>query len=330
MKINLIYKIFIAVSLFLFRKTRRTPLSFNEKIKFKAAFDRREILTKFTDKIAVREYVSNTIGDKYLAKVFFKTDAASNIDWDLIPNEFVMKANHCSGGTVIVWKGSDEISRLPKNKKDIYWNRYLVSPNNLIKEDLACLANSWLKKNYAYSFPSRRVPEWAYLNIYPQILFEELLLDNGNKLAKDYKFHIFNGKCEMINVIERNQFNSTKSKRNFSSVFDDNWRKMDVSLNGNFPPVHPPEKPDNLDEMLDIALRLANNLDFIRVDLYNVCGRIVFGELTSYPQSGHNTYHFEPYSVTNKAKSRKYDEYLGEKLVLDDYESSTEKGIPFI
>jgi len=330
MKTNTIFKIFIQVSLLVFQKTRRTPRSFNEKIKFKAAFDRREILTKFADKVAVRDYVAVTIGDKYLTKVFFKTDTANNIDWNLIPDEFVMKANHCSGGTVIVWRGSDENTRLPTNKKDIYWNRYLVSPNNLIKDDLVSLANSWLKKNYAYSFPSRRVPEWAYLNIYPQILFEELLLENDKSLAKDYKFHIFNGKCEMINVLERHRFNSTKFQRNFSSIFDVNWRKLDVSLNGSFPPLRLPEKPDNFDEMLDIALRLANDLDYIRVDLFNVSGRIVFGELTSYPQSGRNTYHFEPYSVANKEKSKKYDEYLGDKLVLNDYDSNKDMGTSFI
>lgn len=311
-----------------FRATRSTPNSFNEKIKYKAAFDRRKILMVFADKIAVRDYVSKTVGEKYLTQCYLMTDHPAGIEWNLVPNEFVMKANHCSGGVVIVWEGANESSSLPKNSKDIYWNRYLIKPDNLVKGDLEKLANSWLNKNYAYGFPSRRVPEWAYLNIERQIFFEELLIEGGMLIAKDYKFHMFNGRCEMINVIERNKFNSTKFDRNFSSVFDVNWKEMGVSLNGNFPPVLLPEKPDNFDEMLDIALRLAKNLDYIRVDLYNVSGRIVFGELTNYPQSGRNIFHFEPYSVENKRKSKKYDEYLGNKLVLDNYESSAEKGLP--
>jgi hypothetical protein len=318
-------KIFIKTCISIFRKSRRTPRGFNQKIKYKAAFDRRDILTTFADKIAVREYVTNVIGGEYLTECYFNTDTPDEIDWGLIPNEFVMKANHCSGGSVIVWNGADGAKLLPKNKKDIFWNRYQVTPNNLVKKDLVNLANAWLKRNYAYPFPCRRIPEWAYLNVYPQILFEELLLDNQMRIAKDYKFHMFNGKCEIINVVERNKFKSTKPELNYSSIFDANWKNLHVSLNGNFPPVVLPEKPEKFDEMLEIATKLASGIDFVRVDLYNIDGRIVFGELTSYPEAGNNTYHFEPYSIPDKKKSVDFDEHLGAKLLLDNYELKLSK-----
>lgn len=317
---SLWYRFVFSFITFFFRITRFTPHSFNEKIKYKAAFDRREILTVFADKIAVRDYVSRTVGEKYLPQSYLTTHQPSDIDWNLIPSEFVMKANHCSGGVVIVWTGADECNLLPVNRKDIYWARYLIKPENLVKSDLVNLAKSWLDKNYSYSFLSRRVPEWAYLNIEPQILFEELLIEGGDSLARDYKFHMFNGKCEMINVIERNKFGLTGNKKNYSSVFDSHWKKMNVSLNGNFAPSVIPEKPSNLEEMLKVSSELAQGIDYVRVDLYNQDGRIVFGELTSYPQSGRNTYHLENQLDREGLNSQDYDRLLGSKLILDKYD----------
>ena len=314
------YRCFFSFITFFFRITRSKPHSFNEKIKYKAAFDRREILTVFADKIAVREYVSRTVGDKYLPQCYLTTRQPSEIDWNAIPNEFVMKAKHCSGGVVVVWRGADEGSVLPANRKDIYWARYLVKPENLVKSDLVNLAKSWLDKNYSYSFLSRRVPEWAYLNIERQILFEELLIEGGNSIARDYKFHMFNGRCEMINVIERNKFGFMGNKKNYSSVFDSRWNKLSVSLNGNFSPSIIPEEPNNFMEMLNVATELAQGIDYVRVDLYNVDGRIVFGELTSYPQSGRNTYHLENDLDREGFGSQDYDLLLGSKLILDKYD----------
>jgi len=318
-KLNKLKKIFIEFYFFVFKVTRGKPRSFNEKIKYKAAFDRRDILTTFADKIAVREYVANIIGGKYLTKSYLMTDRPDEIQWSSLPNEFVMKMSHCSGASVIVWEGAEESILLPTNKKNVYWNRYQIAPNNLVKESLVSLANVWLSKNYAYSSPLRRIPEWGYLNIVPGIIFEELLLEDDFTIPKDYKFHMFNGRCEMINVIKRNKFGQVKPKRNFSTVFDANWKKLDVSLNGNFPPINLPEKPENLAEMLEVAHELAQSIDYVRVDLYNIRSRIVFGELTSYPQAGQNTYHFEPYSQPDKKKSLAFDNYLGSKLVLDKY-----------
>ena len=314
------YRCFFSFITFFFRITRSKPHSFNEKNKYKAAIDRREILTVFADKIAVREYVSRTVGDKYLPQCYLTTRQPSEIDWNAIPNEFVMKANHCSGGVVVVWRGADEGSVLPANRKDIYWARYLVKPENLVKSDLVNLAKSWLDKNYSYSFLSRRVPEWAYLNIERQILFEELLIEGGNSIARDYKFHMFNGRCEMINVIERNKFGFMGNKKNYSSVFDSRWNKLSVSLNGNFSPSIIPEEPNNFMEMLNVATELAQGIDYVRVDLYNVDGRIVFGELTSYPQSGRNTYHLENDLDREGFGSQDYDLLLGSKLILDKYD----------
>ena len=319
-RMKLLSKLIIEIHIFIFRKTRGTPRSFNQKIKYKAAFDRRDVLTTFADKIAVREYVADAVGENYLNTLYFKTDNPHEINWELIPKEFVIKANHCSGGSVIVWQGALNNNFLPKNNKNIYWNRYQVTPDNLVREDLVNLANAWLNRNYTYSFPSRRIPEWAYLNINPQVLFEELLLENKNSIAKDYKFQMYNGKCEFINVVERNKFDSGKEAKKFSSIFDRHWKKLNFSLNDGVPSPVLPEKPDNLDEMLEVATKLAKNIDYVRVDLYNINKRIIFGELTNYPQSGRNTYHFEPFAIPNRKKSRDLDRQLGAKLVLDNYE----------
>jgi glutamine synthetase type III len=131
---------------------------------------------------------------------------------------------------------------------------------------------------------------------------------------------MFNGKCEMINVIERNKFGFTGNKKNYSSVFDSHWNKMSLSLNGNFAPNVIPEKPSNLEEMLKVSSELAQGIDYVRVDLYNQDGRIVFGELTSYPQSGQNTYHLENDLDRERLNSQDYDRLLGSKLILDKYD----------
>ena len=110
------------------------------------------------------------------------------------------------------------------------------------------------------------------------------------------------------------------NKKNYSSVFDSRWNKLSVSLNGNFSPSIIPEEPNNFMEMLNVATELAQGIDYVRVDLYNVDGRIVFGELTSYPQSGRNTYHLENDLDREGFGSQDYDLLLGSKLILDKYD----------
>jgi hypothetical protein len=153
------------------------------------------------------------------------------------------------------------------------------------------------------------MPEWAYKNIKRGALFEELLKDSLSDSLADYKFQIFNGKCIFVNVIHRNVVSKSTGKiRNFSNVMSPNWNKLNLILNNNPPMETSITKPKRFDEMVEIAEKLSQNIDFIRVDLYSVNEKIIFGELTNYPCAGLNTY--DPKS---------FDLELGQKLNLDKY-----------
>lgn len=235
------------------------PKTFNEKILLKILFDRNPKLTLFADKVLVRDFVRSRLGgDEYLTKLYAVVDNAAEISGLNLPNRFVMKPNHLSGKIKIVGDfGSQSVDELKE------------------------LAERWLKINYYYAGN-----EWAYKNIKPKIMFEELLEFDG-KIPDDWKFLCFNGEPRFINI-DRDRF--IKHKRNNYDVnlsllpveygFENFQEKVDV--------------PPAFDKMLEIARKLSSESDFIRVDLYNINGRILFGELTSYPGAGLTK--FEPSS----------------------------------
>jgi hypothetical protein len=170
-----------------------------------------------------------------------------------------MKPNHLSGKIRIV----DDFKGIP------------------IRE-LEELAETWLGQNYYYNWY-----EWAYKNIPPRIIFEELL-ENDGKSPDDWKFSCFNGEPRFL-VIHRNRF-----IEHTCNVYDLNLSLLPVSIlnirKGNSREKIDP--PQNFDKMLEITRKLSAGIDFVRVDLYNINGRIIFGELTNYPGAGLDK--FEP------------------------------------
>jgi hypothetical protein len=162
---------------------------------------------------------------------------------------------------------------LPKNDASRIWEVYVIHPDDLVWEQLVKLSNSWMKANFYWEVG--RFPEWAYKDIQPQILMEEVLTHNG-KIPEDYKFFIVNGECEFIQV------RHALKKRD---LYSPNWDLLDASF------LYPssglrPERPIQLSEMMNIAKSLAAGTDFIRVDLYITDKGIKFGELTNYPDGG--------------------------------------------
>lgn len=227
------------------------PKTFTERIFLKMAFDRNPKLTLLTDKYLVREYVEQRCGPEILTKLYAVTNNPNEIGSLGLPDKFVMKPNHLSDGVIKIVKEfrNESIDELEK------------------------LAQSWLKRNYF-----DLCNEWSYKNIKPFILFEELLEVN-NDVPDDYKFLCFHGKPQFIEI-HRQRF--TKHTCN---VYDSNLSLLPLKgSDNNFE-----DKiiwPTNIDRMLHIAEKLSYGMDFLRVDLYNVNGRIVFGELTVYPRAG--------------------------------------------
>ena len=131
-----------------------------------------------------------------------------------------------------------------------------------------------------------RKREWAYVNIKRKLIIEPLLRDADGQLPDDYKFHMIHGKCAFIQV-DRERF-----RHHSRTLYDPDWSLLPVSYQ--YRQGEKVEKPDQLDYMLDLARRLSRPFDYIRVDLYEIDGKVYFGELTNYPESGHGT--FDPVS----------------------------------
>ncbi|MCA0153529.1 ATP-grasp fold amidoligase family protein [Winogradskyella vincentii] len=240
------------------------PQDFNAKIEWYKVYFRPKILTTLADKYEVRSFVEEKIGAKYLNELYAVYDSPEKIDFDKLPNSFIIKANHTNGHNIIV-----------KNKKDL-------DKKKVIKK-----FKKWLGKNQYY----RRGQEWAYKDIKPKIVIEKFLKEDDTDTLADYKFYCFNGEPKFIDVhldreedhksgcydLEFNLLPFVKSKKFNSSPSD-------------------LQKPINFEEMVKVAKLLAKKLPFVRVDLYSVNGKTIFGELTFYPGDARNKFYPEEYN----------------------------------
>ncbi|MEA2660958.1 MAG: hypothetical protein QOH08_530 [Chloroflexota bacterium] len=231
------------------------PRTFNEHVLVKLIFDRDPKLTLFADKLAVRRYVAERLGgEEHLTTLHAALERPEDIRGLALPSRFIMKPNHLSGRVKVV--------------------RDLATVE---RAELERLGATWLRQNLGFDGG-----EWAYRNIPPRLLFEELL-DFEGRPPDDYRFYCFGGEPRMISLT-RDRLGPDPT----NTLYDERLRLLPVRqvspLNRHVPVEHEP--PPAFDRMLEIARRLSAGTDFLRVDLYNLGGRIVFGELTNYPSSG--------------------------------------------
>jgi hypothetical protein len=229
--------------------------------------------TLYADKVKVREFVKDRVGLKYLTVSFGEFSSIEGLNRNSFPRNFVMKSNHGSGASVICWEGFSRGFAIPVKESSRVWEVYLIHPDDLIWEHLVALSNSWMKANFYWEIG--RFPEWAYKDIEPNLLVEEVLTHNG-KIPEDYKFFMVNGECVFIQV------RHAAKKRD---LYSPNWDLMEAKF------LYPAsglltERPIQLTEMIRLAEALAKNIDFVRVDLYITDKGIKFGELTNYPDGG--------------------------------------------
>lgn len=233
------------------------PQTFNEKLQWLKLYDRKDLYTKMVDKYEAKEYVKKIIGDEYIIKTYGVYDGYDEIDFDKLPNEFVMKPTHTSGD-VYICTNKEEIDHKKLKKK----------------------VNKWLKRNY---YMIHR--EWPYKNVKPRIIIEEYMEDEENEGLKDYKFFCFNEKFAYSFVCSER---ATSLKFTF---FDKNGKFMNFCQDGcpNDPNV---KKPKNYDKMIQLAEILAKDTIEVRVDFYEINNKIYFGELTFFDAAGFGK--FEP------------------------------------
>lgn len=227
--------------------------TFNEKLQWLKLHDRNPLYTTLVDKYAVRQYIADKIGEEYLIPlVGGPWKNADEIDFDTLPEQFVLKCNHDSGGVIVC---------RDKSKLDI--------------ESAKKKLNERLQTNYYYA--NR---EWPYKNVKPCILAEKYMADEKGEL-EDYKFFCFHGEPKLLYVCtERNTERGLRT-----TYFDLNWEKLPIKRD--FPISDAEiEKPACFDEMIEVAKRLAAISPYVRIDLYDIQGKPCFGEFTLYPGSG--------------------------------------------
>ncbi|WP_432205339.1 ATP-grasp fold amidoligase family protein (plasmid) [Cetobacterium somerae] len=229
------------------------PKTFNEKIQWRILKDRKDIYTQLADKYLVRDYVKGKIGEEYLIKLLGVYEKAEDIDYDKLPNKFVLKCNHDSG-SVIICKDKSTFNKKEANKK----------------------LNFSLKRNFYYI-----TREWHYKNIKPLIICEEFLEENG-KAPKDYKFHIFNNSKGSNIFIQCDVDRFDGHKR---AMLDEKWKLTSFEYKKKTPNIIP-EKPLKFDEMKKLALKLSKDFEMSRIDFYEVNEKIYFGEITFTSEAG--------------------------------------------
>ena len=258
------------------------PQDFNEKVRYRMAHDRNPKIREFADKFQMRNKVSELFGAKYVAKIYDVSDRPEKIEWDSLKDNYVCKVNHGSGGLIGVWDGVEPEARLPQVIDGLRWTRWWVRPENFDVQICIKMVNYWLKRNYAYR--DNAYPEWAYSRIKRKVYIEELLLNSDGTIASPQSFYIFGGVVKVIRISGR----TLDSRRTFSFA-DRDWKELQISASGleSYDKITPfPRKPDNFSNMIEMAELLSEKIDFARVDLYNVDGRIVFSEVTNYPAAG--------------------------------------------
>ncbi len=229
------------------------PREFNEKIQWLKVYYKDPRLTRLVDKYAVREYVKEKVGASYLNELLGVYERGRDVDFDALPDKFVIKGVHGCNWNLIV-KDKSQLSA---------WKARLKF-------------RKWLSRNYYY----RGGLEWAYKNVKPRLIAEAYLEEIGRKSVNDYKFFCFDGEPRFIQVdLDRKESHSRR-------YMDLEWNPLPFR-DTDYPPFDEVlEKPENFEEMLQVVRRLAEDFPFVRVDLYNLGGRIIFGELTFYPADG--------------------------------------------
>lgn len=238
----------------------KDPKSINEKLQWMKLYDRKPEYTTMVDKYAVKSYVAERIGQEYIIPTLGVWDRVEDIDFDALPNQFVLKCTHDSGGLVVC---------RDKAKLNIE-----EAKNKLRKS---------LNNNFYYDYR-----EWPYKNVHRRIMAEKYMEEKPSADATvphgltDYKFYCFNGEPGLVLVTKGLEDHATAA----ISFLSTDWQFAPYYRSDYKPFSELPPKPQKLDHMLELARKLSANHDFLRVDLYEIDGKVYFSELTFFPGAG--------------------------------------------
>ncbi len=248
------------------------PQSFAEKIQWLKLNWYDELAVQCADKYLVREYIKKTIGEEYLNDLLGVYENIDEIDYASLPDQFVLKGTHGSHFNIIC-----------PDKSKLDWNKEKAK------------LRRWSSINYYW-----QNREWVYRDLKPRFIVEKYLDDKSGSSLTDYKFYCFNGKPEFCQVIKN------RGKNESIDFYDLNWKHLPFTGLRRIPFADSKiQKPVGYEEMVQLAKKLSAPFPFVRADFYNIDGKILFGELTFFPQSGLGE--FTPIE---------YDKEISNRLVL--------------
>lgn len=249
----------------------KNPRTYNEKLNWLKLNDRNPQYTKLVDKYEVKKYIADIIGEEYIIPTLGIWENFDDIDFDTLPNQFVLKCTHDSEGIAII---------KDKNKMN-----FIETRNKL---------ENAMKYNFFYIGR-----EWPYKNVKPRIIAEQYIEDNIEKDLKDYKFFCFNGEPKAMFIASDRGKNETKF-----DFFDMDFKHLTIKQHYPNSKILP-SKPKNFNQMINLSKIISKDFKHVRVDFYEVNGKIYFGELTFYHFSG-----FQPFNPNN------WDNVFGEWINL--------------
>ncbi len=251
------------------------PKRFNDKLQWLKLYYRDPLWTQMVDKYGVKEFVSERVGDKYVVPCLGVWEKAEDIEWDKLPNQFVLKTNHDSGNNGVF---------ICKDKSKIDTARWIKRINASLRRDT--------------SIPGR---EWPYKDVKRCVFAEEYLEDASGEL-RDYKFFCFDGDVKYLFIATERQSGGEVKFNYFDADFNDLGIVQQHPMSDK-----KIEKPKLFEQMKEMAAKLSKGLPEVRVDLYEVDGKIYFGEYTFFHHGGMVPFHPD-----------KWDYIWGENVVLPE------------
>ena len=251
-----------------------TPTRYTEKLQWLKLYDHQEIYTTMVDKFSAKQYVADRIGSEYIITLLGVYDCASDIDFDVLPDKFVLKTTHDSGGIVVC--KDKKILDIPATRKK--------------------LDNSLSRNYYLHS------REWPYKHVKPRIIAEAYMEDSRCGELRDYKFFTFGGVPKVLYIAQ----GRGKGEPTVADFFDMEFNHLPFTIDHDMADV-PPEKPENFELMKELAAKLSEGTPQLRVDFYEVDGKVYFGEMTFFHCSGWERFHPE-----------EWDRIFGDWVVLPE------------
>lgn len=232
----------------------KNPQTYNEKLQWLKLYYRNPLYPKLVDKYEYKKYVSEKIGKEYVIKNYGVWNSFEEIDFSELPNQFVLKTTHDQGGVVVC-----------RDKDKFNFNKAREKLNNHLNH-----------RNLFYF-----MREWPYKKVVPRIIAEEYLVDESGIELKDYKFYCFNGEPKVMYIAHGRQSNV-----HYLDYFDMDFVHLDINRRGYVQSNKRFKRPENWELMVQLSKKLSSGHPHVRIDFYNVYGKLYLGEFTLFQGGG--------------------------------------------